>query len=625
MKHRQKGAAWCLIMTLFLCLHIGVLSAYAVETAGTAGTVETVGTVFYPKIISMNGPWQRQFIDQFSLSALKPDKWAPVEIPSREGSSPTHFAAYRKTFALPAGNIDDRIIIHFNGVAFASQVYLNGRFVGGHGPTLEPFEHDLTPFLKNRGSAQFPELRPASPLAVKDKGENDNELIILVQDWTSVLEKAQGQEISADAAGQGSNKNGVILQFSPGSPFDKSIWYKTIAPVGGNHRLYGIWDDVRFEVLPGVRVDDVAVDALVADGKIRVSGQIHNQGARAWQGIMTIAIVEGGDGKEIVVGNDSKGITVVDVTDVRDVAAGQSKTFQVILDAKGLTPWEPKSPVLYNLRINLGGGLCYRKVIPFGYRQIIVKGHELWLNGKKIHLFTASIGNNGFSRQQLVEHLQHLKNLNVNAVRFHANIFPDWYYDVADQMGMLVVAESAINGSYVVQNNYNSDIFFDNATIHWQGLVRKFRNHPSVIVYSIENESIQYSHGNRAEMKFAELGRKVKRWDPTRPILFNGGDDPEGVADIISLHYPHELPFWNQYPKDAWWLGDVTSLPRRDAAAHSNKLPLPLREGIEGRGKERDRKDRGESRSSTYIDFFLLVSQTGFQMALGAKEAPGYR
>lgn len=647
--HRQKGVAWCLIMTLFLCLHFGVSSAYA------AGAVEPVGTVSYLKIISMNGPWQRQFIDQFSLSALKPDKWTPVDIPSREGSSPTHFAAYRKIFALTAGNIDDRIIIHFKGVAFASQVYLNGRLVGGHGPTLEPFEHDLTPFLNNRGNAQAFQSHNVPSLGTRDKGGNDNELIILVQDWTSVLEKTQGQEISADAAGQGSNKDGVILQFSPGSPFDKSIWYKTVAPIGSNHRLFGIWDDVQLEVFPGVRVDDVAVDALIAEGRIRVTGQIHNQGTQAWQGRMTIAVVEGGDGNKSIGGCDSKKIVgdgdskkiapspllqrggrgdflvslcppsdmdvnkeivVVDVDDIRDVAAGQRKSFQVILDAKGLTPWEPDRPVLYDLRINLGGGLCYRKVIPFGYRQIITKDHEIWLNGKKIHLFTASNGNNGFSRQQLVEHLQRLKDLNVNAVRFHANIFPGWYYDVADQMGMLVVAESAINGSYVVQNNYNSDLFFDNAAIHWQGLVGKFRNHPSVIVYSIENESIQYSHGNRAEMKFAELGRKVKKWDPTRPILFNGGDDPEGAADIISLHYPHELPFWNQYPKDAWWLGDVTSIHPHPNPVPSNthaqararrsiKIPLypPLEKGglsthpIFAKGKQGDFY-------GTYIDFF---------------------
>lgn len=50
---------------------------------------------------------------------------------------------------------------------------------------------------------------------------------------------------------------------------------------------------------------------------------------------------------------------------------------------------------------------------------------------------------------------------------------------------------------------------------------------------------------------------RVKDWDPTRPILYNGGDNPGGVADIISLHYPHELPYWNRYPMDVWWLKDV--------------------------------------------------------------------
>lgn len=514
--HRQKGAAWWFIVPLFLCMVVGVFSAFAAEQPT------------YPKVISLNGAWQRQVIDQFSLGAMKPDKWSSVQIPSMDSAGSQHFIAYRRSFENPVHASVERLLLHFNGVAFACKIFVNGTQVGEHGPTLEPFDIEI----------------PSGTL----RGDRaSQELVLLIQDWTSGIENLYAGNSAKFSMPSNllQNKNITLAEFTPPSPFDPSIWYKTISPMGAGHGLLGIWDDVWLEVFKGVRVEDVAVESLVVEGKIRLTGQIQNMGNQAWAGVATIAFAEGGDSREIVVG---------------PIAAGQSKPFQVILDAKGLTQWEPNRPVLYDLKVDLrevSKLQIFQKVIPFGYRSITVKNHEIFLNGRKLHLFTSSNSHKGYSPAALEEYLKSLKKLNINAVRFHANVFPDWYYSHTDRFGFLVVAESALNGSYVIQNNYNSDLFFENAAVHWQGLVRKFRNHPSIIAYSIENEAVEYSHGRRAEEKFAELGRKVKAWDSTRPILFNGSDDPGGVADIISLHYPHELPFWNQYPREAWWLRET--------------------------------------------------------------------
>ena len=46
----------------------------------------------------------------------------------------------------------------------------------------------------------------------------------------------------------------------------------------------------------------------------------------------------------------------------------------------------------------------YGKIIPFGYRQFKVRNHELWLNGKKIHLFTASVIDTNLTPERLADH-----------------------------------------------------------------------------------------------------------------------------------------------------------------------------------------------------------------------------
>ena len=121
----------------------------------------------YPRIVSLNGIWEFQDIPGMSLSGIDPGVWTVVDVP-KIGSSEkgTHFGAYRKRFENPVVVKGERVFVHFNGVAFACEVYLNGQLVGRHGPTLEPFEVELTSHL-----------------------EGENALVVLVQDWTSGISR----------------------------------------------------------------------------------------------------------------------------------------------------------------------------------------------------------------------------------------------------------------------------------------------------------------------------------------------------------------------------------------------------------------------------------------------------
>jgi hypothetical protein len=87
-------------------------------------------------------------------------------------------------------------------------------------------------------------------------------------------------------------------------------------------------------------------------------------------------------------------------------------------------------------------------------------------------------------------------------------------------------------------------------------MVERLRNHPSIVMWSLENEF----HGGRlndespAKADLVRMGRLVKQCDPTRPIFYESDGDPGSVADAIGMHYPHEYPDFTCWPNEAYWL-----------------------------------------------------------------------
>jgi len=54
--------------------------------------------------------------------------------------------------------------------------------------------------------------------------------------------------------------------------------------------------------------------------------------------------------------------------------------------------------------------------------------------------------------------------------------------------------------------------------------------------------------------RLALLGARVKALDPTRPITYESDLDPNGAADVLGLHYPHEYPDFALWPNTAYWM-----------------------------------------------------------------------
>jgi len=219
-----------------------------------------------------------------------------------------------------------------------------------------------------------------------------------------------------------------------------------------------------------------------------------------------------------------------------------------------LKSWTPDTPDLYTLLLNIEDKKqtydC--KATRFGWRQFKIVGDEFQLNGKKIqcfgdiqHPFSAYI----CSRRFAYAWYQMIKDFGGNAVRPHAQPWPRVYYDLADEMGLMVLDETALFGSSI-RLNFEEDLTWQRSHEHLERLILRDRNHPSVIGWSAGNETFAIALLNKPEKEVAavwddrlvDLTLSARKFDPTRDFITLDGDrDMDGRLPVWSKHFAHGL------------------------------------------------------------------------------------
>jgi beta-galactosidase len=291
---------------------------------------------------------------------------------------------------------------------------------------------------------------------------------------------------------------------------------------------WGIWQDVWLLARPATYVQDTYVVTSLTSKSITVTTTVANAGTAA---------------QTVQVGHQVIGTTIAGRTQVT-VGAGGTATVTFTRPWTNPRLWNQQDPHLYQLKITTDSGDTY--TTRFGFREIAVSGTDILLNGEPVLLrgdayhYMGSMVN---SRAYATTWFTMVKELGVNYLRMHAMPYPPVFYEVADEMGLLIVAESGIYGS---SNNYalGAADFWDNCATHLTARVLRDRNHPSVFAWSAENEVLAAA-GQSWAAQVAALKPVVAALDTTRPIYFEGDGDPEGAADIESTHYPWELSATN--------------------------------------------------------------------------------
>ena len=246
------------------------------------------------------------------------------------------------------------------------------------------------------------------------------------------------------------------------------------------------------------------------------------------------------DGKEVI------------VTGTDNVRNGVAK-YQ--LRVKNVRKWSAETPNLYTLVVSpiQNGGMYspYEIIqVKVGFRKVEIKNKQLLVNGQPVllkganrHEMDPDAGYN-VSEQRMIQDIMMMKRLNINAVRTcHYPDDPRWY-DLCDKYGLYVVAE-ANQESHGFQ--YGDDAaakkpeFAKQIMERNQHNVSMFYNHPSIITWSLGNETVMGDN-------FIQAYNWIKSQDKTRPVQYEQARRGEGTDIFCPMYYP--VAASEKYAKD---------------------------------------------------------------------------
>ncbi|WCT10427.1 glycoside hydrolase family 2 protein [Mucilaginibacter jinjuensis] len=497
----------------------------------------------YRDDLCLNGSWQFQPVELPAgfkegidptpeLPAMRNEGWnkTPIRIPSPwnvnsfadnhgEGGDFRTYPSYpklwetikmgwlKRNFIVPQKWDGKRIVLHFEAVAGDAEFLINGKSAGHHFGIFLPFDIDVTNLI-----------HPGA----------QNEIAVGIRK-ASLFDKRGEYGRRTYQAG--------------------SFWGQHIA---------GIWQDVYLEALPQTYTANVYIQPKLREDKLQVEATIINQNSQ------TIDAVIGGDVFQCI-GRKNHSIDE-DADPVTALATDASLTLPVVkvklhpgenkimlsADVKGrLKNWSTDDPNLYGLvlKTNINGKTIDQKYTRFGWREITFEGNKVLLNGKPIVMKGDSwhfMGIPQMTRRYAVPWFTAMRNANLNAVRLHAQPYPSFYLDVADEMGILVLDETAIwasdGGPKMDDQHYWAD-----TKNHVAELVIRDRNHPSVFGWSVSNEvmpvvtNVMHNPSGVKDtlVKYYGIWADIcRRLDPSRPwVSADGEDDGEGRFPDYIVHY----------------------------------------------------------------------------------------
>jgi hypothetical protein len=340
------------------------------------------------------------------------------------------------------------------------------------------------------------------------------------------------------------------------------IWLPSEAAGGTDkekeHYLPGIWDDVFLSFTGDVRINRLLVLPSVENKKVTIKTQIRSLiPAQIFYGdpmndsvSLEIFITEKISGKEVVKTSKKFSVKRDNLTEL-----------DLEIPLSDFTSWTPEKPFLYNATARLikGKNTSDEFTHQFGMRDFTAKGKFYYLNGEKYILRGTNItlqrffedpdcGNLVWDREWVKKLLAgYPKELGWNAMRICVGIVPDFWYDIADECGLLFQNE------WLYWQNHGWE---DQIRKEYTDWVWSDGSHPSIAIWDAINENTDSYIGNT-------LIPELKKLDPTR--IWDAGYMSEGIMKSDEMDEPH--PYQgranvNQAPvKDFYPLGSLDFKP----------------------------------------------------------------
>ena len=249
---------------------------------------------------------------------------------------------------------------------------------------------------------------------------------------------------------------------------------------------------------------------------------------------------------------DAEGKTVAEKA-VKDVKDGKAV---VDIEVPGARPWTAETPYLYTLVAKVA--TAGRKSVPVaatsvktGFRKVEIKDAQFLVNGKAVYVKGANRheldpdGGYVVSVERMIQDIEIMKRLNINAVRTcHYPDDPRWY-ELCDKYGIYLVAEANQESHgflYHKKPESNDPQFAKQIMERNQHNVKTYFNHPAIVTWSLGNETANCEH-------FMAAYQWIKSQDQSRPVQYEAGCKTSDNTDIFCPMY-YSVAGCEAYAKD---------------------------------------------------------------------------
>jgi hypothetical protein len=473
-----------------------------------------------PDWMNLNGLWEYAIT---TLDAPRPDSFPGrilVPFPLESALSgvmkqlkPGQLLWYRRTISVPRKWRDRHVLLHFGSVDWQAEVFVNGQKLAEHKGGYDPFNVDITGAL--------------------NPGRNQ-EVVVRVWDPTDL-----GRTNNANAPRQPSGK-------------------QRSTPYGTEYsQVSGIWKTVWLEPVAAASIEKYEVTADI-DKKI----------------LLVKVLGTGTD--------DSFSVEAAALDNGRVVARASGKPGGfVTLEIPDCRLWKPDDPFLYDLKISLFQGDRKMDEVQgyFGMRKIAVGKDAAGVNRLMLNnqfVFQCGLLDQGYwpdglytapTDSALRFDIELMKELGFNLSRKHGKVEPDRWYWWCDKLGLMVWQDMIPKfpaAGYGANELYTSPEDAAQFELEMKRMIDGLRNHPSVIVWTVFNETWGQYDTKR-------LTKMVKELDPTRLVNSASGCENFGVGDIID---GHQYPGPDPGPTKSWppagpdeWQWEVKAMPDSTRAA----------------------------------------------------------
>lgn len=437
------------------------------DTITVPGHIELAG---YDKIHYINTmyPWEGHL---YRRPAYSLEGRIPVT-DSFSGAEYNPVGSYVKEFDLAPEFVGKRVIIRFEGVEQAMYLWINGKFVGYAEDSFTPSEFELTPYIREKGNLLAVEVHKRSTAAFLED-----------QDF---------------------------------------------------FRFFGIFRDVTLYAKPDLHVEDVWAKPVLHEDCKTGSFSLSLTVSAGAENLLQ-------DGKTVISLFDKEGKTLLEK---EEKIAGQV-TFSAT-ELGEVIPWSHQNPYLYRLEIRLfdDAGKLYEIVpLQIGFRRMEIRNKVMLLNGERLiingvnrHEWNAERGR-CITKADMEYDMQVFLKHHINAVR--TCHYPDQiaWYGMCDENGIYVMSETNLesHGSWQKMGGVDPSWNVPGSLPQWKEAVldrarsnfETFKNHPSILFWSLGNES--YAGDNLACMN-----RFFKEKDDSRLVHYEGVVHNRAYEDRIS-------------------------------------------------------------------------------------------